>query len=496
MGAVAGWEELGDDISTLPLSALPLFRSRPASDALLTSPCDLHCCGGEYDSQVESCCSSPSTSATSLSLARTPIAVTNSLRPRNPGAFTPRGSTLRVPEIPFCVRLKRSASARDVEIAHFSKKVAGNRGDMEPRREQSPRKPPATRGAANLSLEALLMKLAARGKRLPKLALNAVMYQLTRAVAHANCLGVCHRDVCPGNVMVQESSYMTELTGWDHPPARLSPYSAPELFLSEEPAILEHMKADVWSLGMVFVEGLKGSPLVQEDPQKPLLPHLVLAAWFKSIGTPSEAALRILSPSGGWHEVRKIIQRRPWDKLLRLPRTYPDCIELLDRMLDWNPATREPAVSLLSFPYFATTRAETFMYKAVAQCELTTAEIEGIISAVFAAHASCLAAKREAATWISSSPPEPPTSESLTSDAACGKLRSRRRSISERRGSFTGIHLVTIPEDPLGEVAWRKAGTPSPQAATPSAVKTRSANPSPVPPVKNAASGSADSFSP
>jgi serine/threonine protein kinase len=376
---------------------------------------------------------------------------------------------------------------------------------MVPRLEQSPLKLPATGGAASLvSLTALITKLAARGKRLPKLALNAVMYQLTRAVAHANRLGVCHREVCPGNVMVQESSYMTELTGWEHPPARLSPYSAPELFLSEEPAILEHMKADVWSLGMVFFEGLKGSPLVKRDPQQPLQPHLVLSAWFKSIGTPSEAALRSLDPSSNFYAMPKIIQRRPWEKLLHVPRIYPDCIELLDRMLDWNPATREPAVSLLSFPYFATSRAETSMYKAVTQCELTTAEIEGIVSAVFAAHASRLAAEREVAAWMSesssssSSSPEPPTSESPTSDAACGKLRPRRGSISQRRGSFTGIHLVTIREDPLGEVAWRKAGTPSPQASTPSAKHARSANSSPAPPpsAKNSASGHGALFSP
>ena len=217
--AASGWDELGDDISTLPR-----VRSRHASDAVCTSPWDLLHCGGEYDREVEvgSRTSSASYSATRLSLASTPpMFHADELQPWIFGAFTRRCSTLRAPEIPSRVRLKCSASAREVEIAHLSAKTSHNRGDMVPRQEeQSPLKLPATRGAASLlSLTSLITKLAARGKRLPKLALSAVMYQLTRAVAHANRLGVCHREVCPANVMVHASSYMTELIGWDHPPA-------------------------------------------------------------------------------------------------------------------------------------------------------------------------------------------------------------------------------------------------------------------------------------
>jgi serine/threonine protein kinase len=288
---------------------------------------------------------------------------------------------------------------------------------------------------------------------------NAILYQLTRAIAHANRLGVCHRDACPANIIVQTSSCLTQLTGWDRPSVSSSLYSAPEVIVSEERVILEHMTADVWSLGMVFIEALRGSPLVKMGPQKPLEPYLVLRDLFKSIGTPSEAALKALGCSSGSNHWHKIIQRRPWKKLLGDSRVDPDCTELLDRMLDWNPATREPAVSLLSSPYFATSRAESCKYKAVTQCELTTAEINGLISVAFAAHASRLRAETEAATWMSSSSPQP-TSLSPESDShtvtACGVhvQRPRRRSISERRGSVTNSRLVTVHEDTLGEVAW------------------------------------------
>jgi serine/threonine protein kinase len=324
-------------------------------------------------------------------------------------------------------------------------------------------KAPATLGARNLS--SLITKLTGRGKRLPKSSANAILYQLTRAVAHANRLGACHRDVCPANIIVETSSCMTQLTGWDHLSVSSSLYSAPEVIVSEELVILEHKTADVWSLGMVFIEALRGSPLVKMGPQKPLEPYLVLRDLFKSIGTPSEVALKALGCSSGSNPRHKVIQRRPWKTLLGDSRVDPDCTELLDRMLDWNPATREPAVSLLSSPYFATSRAESCKYKAVTQCELTTAEINGLISVAFAANASRLRAESEAATWMSSSSPQPPClSPQSDSHAvkACGVhvQRPRRRSISERRGSATNSRLVTVHEDTLGEAAWITVGTP------------------------------------
>jgi serine/threonine protein kinase len=285
---------------------------------------------------------------------------------------------------------------------------------------------------------------------------NATMYQLTRAIAHASGLGVCHRDVHPANVMIHVPSLKTELTGWNVGPSASSrPYMAPELFLSPECVIMEHMKGDVWSLGMVLIEALKGSPLVKMDPNEPLAVHCVVGRLFKTLGSPSEMALKALDPTAGNYVLDRIIQPQPWWKLLRGCRADPECTHLLDRMLDWNPATREPAASLLCFPYFETSRAESCKSKAVTQFAPTAAEIEGLISVALAASARRAAVEREVASWMSSHEPHRPRESESRPPGIWGMERLRRRPpISERRRFFSDVRLLTIHEDPLAEVAY------------------------------------------
>jgi serine/threonine protein kinase len=224
---------------------------------------------------------------------------------------------------------------------------------------------PLTSPRTTITLAAQLKRLHRLRKRLPALTVNAIIYQLTRAVAHAAGIGVCHRQVHPANIMIQFPTLRAQLTGWD---AELSPssspYSAPELFLSPESVIMEHMKADVWSLGMVLIEALKGSPLVKTDPEHAIEPSVVIAQMMKTFGTPSDSALAILDPtSGSSASIVRRIPPKPWTHVLPRMSLGGKLTHLLDRMHDWNPATREPAVSLLCFEYFRPTRTTSSTFR-------------------------------------------------------------------------------------------------------------------------------------
>jgi serine/threonine protein kinase len=303
------------------------------------------------------------------------------------------------------VRLKHSAeSARELidNLKHF-RELIDSPQDREPSRpEQQPRSAPATLGAQ--SLAAMMETLRGRGsKPMPRHAANPIVYQLARTIVHANGLGVCHRDVRPDNIMIQLPSLNTELTGWALRPSASS-YSAPEVFVSPESVIMEHMTADVWSIGTVLFETLKGSPLIKTDSEGPVSGDRVLARLMRMLGSPSEAALKALDPTSQYHVAERIIQPQPLKRLLRGRPPDGECTHLLDRMLDWNPATREPAASLLCFPYFDPSRAESCKYKAATQCTATTAEIEAMVSLAFAAHARRLVVEREVETWMSPHP--------------------------------------------------------------------------------------------
>jgi serine/threonine protein kinase len=238
-------------------------------------------------------------------------------------------------------------------------------------------------------------------------------------------------------------------------------YWAPELFMSPEFMITRHVKADVWSLGMVLIEALRGSPLVKTEIEMPLTADVVLAKLIKTLGSPSEADLKALDPTASDYVLpRHVARHRPqlWYKVLSSRRVDLECAQVLDRMLDWNPATREPAASLLCFPYFEKSRAERCKYKAATQCKPTSAEIEAMISLAFDAHERRLATEREVATWMS--PHQSPESESSPTTAGVVHSRHPRRdrpSIMARRSSLGSTQarstmeaprLVTIYEDP------------------------------------------------
>ena len=365
-------------------------------------------------------------------------------------------------ERPRSVRLKRLAqSAREVECKRF-RELADSRDAM-----QLPRNAPAT--LSTQSLATMMQTLMDQGdKRVPALAVNAIVYQLTRAIAHANGLGVCHRDVCPANIMIQMPALTTQLTGWvHHPTASSSLYAAPELFMSPESVIMQHMKADVWSLGMVLVEALRGSPLISMENKAPLAANLVLANLIKALGSPSEAALKALDPAARDCVSQRVVRPQMWHRVLRGSPDDPECAELLGRMLDWNPATREPAASLLGFPYFDRSRAESCKYKAATQCKPTAAEIEAQIPLASAAHARRSAAGREVAAWMP--PHQSPEGEPLP-PAAGGTLTQKLEQCPQASiaagatsttSSLSGVEalfrLITMYEDPL-ETVWRHKG--------------------------------------
>jgi hypothetical protein len=257
-------------------------------------------------------------------------------------------------------RVQLKCSPREIdEHSHFREL---ERRDLALLPAEEPERPPQP--STMITLAAQIKKLHSRKKRLPSTSVNAIMYQLTRAVAHAAGLGVSHGQVTPANVTIRIPPLLVELTGWDAEPSQSSwLYSAPELFLSPESVIEEHMKADVWSLGMVLIEALNGTPLVKG--RHPIHPHEVLGQTMKAIGTPSDAALAILDPTLGCNSsMWKVLPPKPWREVLL--KGIPADVKLtllLDRMLDWNPATREPAVSLLCFPYFAASRTTSCKYR-------------------------------------------------------------------------------------------------------------------------------------
>ena len=121
------------------------------------------------------------------------------------------------------------------------------------------------------------------------------------------------------------------------------------------------------------------------------------------------------------------------------------CVHLLDSMIDWNPKTREPAVSLLTFPFYAELRERFSKHHALTSCALTDSELYGIVGLAFQRHASQLGtvgARRSKGA-------RKPVGRSN------GNSRPRKSRVNDAAA------LGTIDEDPLGEVSWSGVGSSS-----------------------------------
>eukprot|EP00741_Cyanophora_paradoxa_P015073 tig00020848_g14544.t1 len=182
------------------------------------------------------------------------------------------------------------------------------------------------------------------------------VYQILRAVKYIHSACVLHRDLKPKNILVNRNC---EIKICDFGLARVTDpedngpdmthyvvtrwYRAPELILRGE-----YSKAiDMWSVGCILAELLARRPLF---PGKDYLQQIDLIT--KILGTPSDAELQSMKADQKAITYVKTLPHRQRQSCSALfPQASPLAIDLLEKLLCFDPTRRCSAEDALAHPY-------------------------------------------------------------------------------------------------------------------------------------------------
>ncbi|KAL3137604.1 Mitogen-activated protein kinase 4 [Trebouxia sp. C0009 RCD-2024] len=181
------------------------------------------------------------------------------------------------------------------------------------------------------------------------------IYQILRGLKFIHTANVLHRDLKPSNLLLNascdlkicdfglartssERNFMTEyvVTRW---------YRAPELLLS-----CEHYTAaiDIWSVGCILAELLQRKPLF---PGKDYIDQLKLI--IKTLGSPSDSDLTFINSQKAQQYIKALPKAQRVNFRAMYPDASPKSIDLMERMLQFDPRKRITVEEALQHPYLA-----------------------------------------------------------------------------------------------------------------------------------------------
>ena len=234
-----------------------------------------------------------------------------------------------------------------------------------------------------------------------------IIWKILDAVNVMHSHGLCHRDVSCSNILMNLKDEAVVLGDFgacrsidgSKSPLPLSPwvttiwFRAPELLyhgdyptpippsadVKTDPFVYSYTTAiDMWSVGVILARMLNGgrvltSPFITDEGRTDHRDHF--HSWIPWLGNPTESDWKSLSvPAGSSFRTKmQHVDTRTlgpkWSHLL--PYASPEAVDLVRRLLRWNPQERLTAEAALAQPFFASMPVPT-----APRCATTSPSIE------------------------------------------------------------------------------------------------------------------------
>lgn len=190
-------------------------------------------------------------------------------------------------------------------------------------------------------------------KKMHHMLIKSYMHQLMQGIAFCHQHRVLHRDLKPQNLLIDSKGVLkiadfglarafgVPIRTYTHEVVTLW-YRAPEILLGGRQY---GTAVDMWSIGCIFAEMVNGTPLFPGDSEIDELFKI-----FKMLGTPTEDTWPGV---GSFKDYKSTFPQWTGDGLEKVcPDLDADGIDLLKKLLVYEPGQRLSAQKALNHPYF------------------------------------------------------------------------------------------------------------------------------------------------
>jgi len=189
--------------------------------------------------------------------------------------------------------------------------------------------------------------------------IKSFLYQLLKGIAWCHDHRVLHRDLKPQNLLINKKgelkladfglarAFGIPVRSYSHEVVTLW-YRAPDVLMGSRKY---STPIDIWSAGCIFAEMSLGRPLFPGSSAPDQLQKI-----FKLLGTPSEETWPGVSELPDWKADFHKYEAHPLSEIV--PNMDQLGLDLLGRMLQYDPSQRITAKNAMAHPYFSDLQAK------------------------------------------------------------------------------------------------------------------------------------------